>query len=412
MSVPLFNLMAELVQQLESIRAATGAPALGALIGDSRGVKAQAVVGVREAGKPERARLDDPFHIGSCTKAMTAMLAARLIEQGKLRWEHTIEEAFPDLKARVHPDYHPVTLRQLLQHRSGLPEDRAPNPGLFLKIRGLQGDLRQQRLKATGWILEQPPASEPNTRFAYSNFGYLVAGAMLEQATGRSWEELMRAHLFKSLKMRMAGFGAPQRFAGHSGDPPKPIFYDNPPALGPAGTVHCSLHDWAAFARLHLQGARGQKTMLLRPESFAELHADPHQQGYSMGWIVSQKPPRTLSHAGSNTFWFAVVVIEPDADRFYLVATNWGHPKATEACERGLQAARSLGISFNQPSRCRKIIGSPLTISRLVNKAAPTPTSPRARGRCPTCQSAPSRRRSPPATRARSGSSSPRRSAS
>lgn len=338
------NLMTELAQQLESIRVATGAPALGALVGDSRRIKAQTVVGVREAGKSERARLDDPFHIGSCTKAMTATLAARLIEQGKLRWEHTIAEAFPDLKARVHPDYHAVTLRQLLQHRSGLPEDRAPNPVLFLKIRGLQGDIRQQRLKATEWILEQPPASEPNTRFAYSNFGYLVAGVMLEQTTGRSWEELIRTHLFKPLGMRTAGFGAPRRIAGHSGDPPRPTFYDNPPALGPAGTVHCSLRDWAAFAQQHLQGTRGQKTRLLRPESFAELHTDPHQQGYSMGWIVSQKPTRILSHAGSNTFWFAVVVIDPDADRFYLVAANWGHPKAREACDRGLQAAKSLTV--------------------------------------------------------------------
>lgn len=332
----------KLSQRLESIRVETGAPALGALVGDSRRIIAQAVVGVRESGKPDKAQLTDAFHIGSCTKAMTATLAARLVEQGKLRWEHTIAEAFPDLKTRIRPDYHTVTLRQLLLHRSGLPEDRPPNPILFLKIRGLQGDIREQRLRAVEWILEQPPASDPNTRFAYSNFGYLVAGAMLEQLTGRSWETLMREYLFKPLGMRTAGFGAPQRFAGHSGDPPQPTFYDNPPALGPAGTVHCSLHDWANFARLHLQGARGQKTRLLRPESFAQLHTDLHQQGYSMGWIVSQSPPRVLSHAGSNTFWFAVAVIEPDADRFYLVATNWGHPKAREACDKALQAAKGL----------------------------------------------------------------------
>lgn len=333
-----------LASLLESIRAETGAPAIGALVGDSRRIRAQAVVGVCEAGKTDNARPDDPFHIGSCTKAMTATLAARLIEQRKLNWEYTVAEAFAEIKERIHSDYHAVALRQLLLHRSGLPNDHSPNPMLFLKIRGLQGDIRQQRLKAVEWILEQPPASEPNTRFAYSNFGYLVAGAMLEQATERSWETLMREHLFKTLGMRTAGFGAPQRFAGHSGDPPKPTFYDNPPALGPAGTVHCSLRDWASFARLHLQGARGKKTRFLRPESFAQLHADPHQQGYSMGWIVAQSPSRVLSHAGSNTFWFAVAMIEPDADRFYLVATNWGHPKAREVCDQALRAAKALKV--------------------------------------------------------------------
>lgn len=325
---------------LESIRAETGAPAVGALVGDVRGIRAQAVVGVREAGKPDKARLDDPFHIGSCTKAMTATLAARLVEQNKLRWELTIAEAFINLKERIHKDYHAVTLRQLLLHRSGLPGDRAPNPILFLKIRGLQGEIRQQRLQAVEWILEQPPAAAPGTQFAYSNFGYLVAGAMLEGATGRSWEQLMQEYHFKPLRMRTAGFGAPKRFAGHSGNPPKPTFYDNPPALGPAGTVHCSLRDWAAFVRLHLQAAQGAKTPFLRPESVAELHADPYRQGYAMGWAIPQSGG--LTHAGSNTFWFAVATVEPRANRFYLVATNWGHPKAQEACATALQKLREL----------------------------------------------------------------------
>ncbi|GIV09211.1 MAG: serine hydrolase [Fimbriimonadales bacterium] len=329
-----------LTSLLEPIRAATGAPALGALVGDAQGIRAQAVVGVREAGKTDKARFDDPFHIGSCTKAMTATLAARLVEQNRVHWELTVAEAFPSLKERIHKDYHAVTLRQLLIHRGGLPEARTPNPILFLKIRGLQGEMRLQRQQAVVWVLEQPPVAAPGTQFAYSNFGYLVAGAMLESASGRSWEQLMREHLFKPLKMRTAGFGVPKRFAGHTGNPPKPTFYDNPPALGPAGTVHCSLRDWAGFVRLHLQAALRIKTPFLRPESIAELHADPYQQGYAMGWAIPQSGG--LAHAGSNTFWFAVATVEPRASRFYLVATNWGHPKAQDACGTALQKLREL----------------------------------------------------------------------
>jgi CubicO group peptidase (beta-lactamase class C family) len=329
-----------LTSLLELIRAETNTPALGALVGDARGIRAQAVVGIREAGKTDQARLDDPFHIGSCTKAMTATLAARLVEQNQMRWELTVAEAFPNLKEHIHRDYQGVTLRHLLLHRSGLPEDRTPNPILFLKIRGLQGDIRQQRQQAVAWVLEQPPAAAPGTQFAYSNFGYLIAGAMLESATGRSWEQLMRDHLFKPLKMRTAGFGVPRHFAGHTGNPPKPTFYDNPPVLGPAGTVHCSLRDWAAFVRVHLQSALGIKTPFLRPESVAELHTDPHQQGYAMGWAIPQSG--VLTHAGSNTLWFAVATVEPRANRFYLVATNWGHPKAQEACRMAIQKLHEL----------------------------------------------------------------------
>jgi len=321
-----------LKEQLESIRAETGVPALGALVGDSRGVRAFASVGVRRAGTEDPIRPDDPFHIGSCTKAMTATVAARLVEQGKLRWETTLAEAFPQLKQAIHSDYHTVTLRQLLYHRAGLPEDRTPDPALFLRLRSLEGEMRRQRLEATKWVLERTPAATPDTHFAYSNFGYMVAGAMLEQVAQRSWEQLLQEHLFKPLRMRAAGFGPPKQVAGHNGKPPQPRQFDNPPVLGPAGRVHCSLRDWAAFARLHLRGARGEKTTLLRPESFAALHADPYRQGYAMGWGVRQMDTkRILLHAGSNTLWFAVMQLEPERDRFYLCAANWGHADATNA---------------------------------------------------------------------------------
>jgi len=321
-----------LKEQLESIRAELGVPALGALVGDSRGVRAFASVGVRRAGTEDPIRPDDPFHIGSCTKAMTATVAARLVEQGKLRWETTLAEAFPQLKQAIHSDYHTVTLRQLLYHRAGLPEDRTPDPALFLRLRSLEGEMRRQRLEATKWMLERTPAATPDTHFAYSNFGYMVAGAMLEQVAQRSWEQLLQEHLFKPLRMRAAGFGPPKQVAGHNGKPPQPRQFDNPPVLGHAGRVHCSLRDWAAFARLHLRGARGEKTTLLRPESFAALHADPYRQGYAMGWGVRQMDTkRILLHAGSNTLWFAVMQLEPERDRFYLCAANWGHADATNA---------------------------------------------------------------------------------
>jgi CubicO group peptidase (beta-lactamase class C family) len=318
-------------ERLDTIRAESGIPALAALVGDSRGVRDSAWVGVRRAGTRENIQPDDPFHIGSCTKAMTATLAARLVEQGKIRWETTIAEALPPLKQAIHRDYHAVTLSQLLYHRAGLAEDRTPDPLLFLRLRSLKGDLPQQRLEAAKWVLKKEPAYAPGTQFAYSNFGYMVAGAMLEQAAQRSWEQLMREHLFEPLRMRTAGFGPPKRIAGHSDKPPQPQIDDNPPVLGPAGTVHCSLRDWAAFVRLHLRGARGEKTSLLRAESFRTLHADPYHQGYAMGWAIRQTgTERQLLHAGSNTLWFAAVLVATEQDRFYLCAANWGHSDAAE----------------------------------------------------------------------------------
>jgi CubicO group peptidase (beta-lactamase class C family) len=66
--------------------------------------------GVRQAGDTERVALTDRFHLGSCTKSMTATMIARLVEAGKLSWELALEEALPDLAPAFHRRYRTVTL--------------------------------------------------------------------------------------------------------------------------------------------------------------------------------------------------------------------------------------------------------------------------------------------------------------
>src|SRR3954467_10099541 len=81
---------------------------------------AQGAAGVRKRGTAERITLDDRFHLGSCTKAMTATLVAMLVEEGKLNWTTTLGELFADMVKPMHPAWEKVTLRQVLAHRAGL----------------------------------------------------------------------------------------------------------------------------------------------------------------------------------------------------------------------------------------------------------------------------------------------------
>src|SRR5216683_6748621 len=81
---------------------------------------AQGVAGVRKRGTAERITLNDRFHLGSCTKAMTATLVAMLVEEGKLNWTTTLGELFADTVKPMHPAWEKVTLRQVLEHRAGL----------------------------------------------------------------------------------------------------------------------------------------------------------------------------------------------------------------------------------------------------------------------------------------------------
>jgi D-alanyl-D-alanine carboxypeptidase len=326
---------------LESIRVQHGVPALAAAFVRSADLIALGAVGTREINGAERVQLNDRFHIGSCTKSMTATLIALLIEQGRLSWETTIAEIFPDLLGKIRPEYHKLTPLHFLSHRAGLPGQQKGQDAyeqLHEQMWGLKGSLVEQRRAAVEIVLSQPPVAEAGKLFNYSNHGFIIASAMAEQVTGQAWEDLMQEMLFKPLGMETVGFGAPGTASivdqprGHT-DSCAPVapgsrspVADNPPVYGPAGTVHSSMSDWARYISLHLRGARGEEGLLLKPESFERLHKDPFGHNYyALGWVLAERGwahGPTLSHGGSNGYWFAVVWIAPRRNAAFLAATN------------------------------------------------------------------------------------------
>ena len=309
-------------------------------------------VGVRRAGGKEPVGIDDRFHIGSCTKSMTATLCALLVQQGKLKWDSTIGEIFADQREKIHADFHAVTLEQLLTHRSGLPDDTTPDWTIWPRVRLLSGPIIEQRRKLIELVLAQKPSAAPGTKHQYSNYGYTIAGAMCERASGKSWEDLMRDELFTPLGMTTAGFGPPGNAEavdqpwGHSASifgqkaiPPGPLA-DNPAVIGPAGIVHCSLGDWAKYAAFHLRGARGEEPRL-PAEVFKKLHTplSGDEENYAFGWIATDRGwagGKALTHGGSNTMWFAVIWLAPQRDTAYMAATNMGSNTAFTACDAAI----------------------------------------------------------------------------
>src|SRR5438477_2810764 len=98
-------------------------PGMAAAVVQSGEIVAVGVAGVRTRGKGDKIAAADKFHIGSDTKAMTAMLCGILVDEGKLKWGQTLGETFPELKKSMHAQYQAVTLEQLLTHRGGAPAD-------------------------------------------------------------------------------------------------------------------------------------------------------------------------------------------------------------------------------------------------------------------------------------------------
>lgn len=334
--------------RLATARETHEVPAIAAVVVREGNVVARGVDGVRRAGDETPATIDDLWHLGSCTKAMTAALTATFVDEGVIAWETTLEEALPDLRDSMHADFRHVTIRQLLAHRAGIPSDLGFD-GLWGRLWNHKGTPQEQRWLLTTEVLARKPEHTPGTAFLYANAGYSVVGSILERRTGKPWETLIRERLAEPLGMTAFGFGAPgvrgkaDQPRGHE-DRGKPVEpgpgSDNPPAIGPGGTCHASLDSWAKFIAMQVSGVRGESDFLT-PDSFVALSTPAPGEDYALGWGVTTRPwargeggtGRVLTHAGSNTMWFAVAWLAPEKDLAILVVCNRGGDRAAQACD-------------------------------------------------------------------------------
>jgi CubicO group peptidase (beta-lactamase class C family) len=177
----------------------------------------------------------------------------------------------------------------------------------------------------------------------------------LEKLSGKVWEDLMRDRIFVPLGITSGGFGAPgdgkavDQPRGHRGGVPVTpgASADNPAAIGPAGTVHMRIGDWAKFVAAHANGERAEKPTLLKKETYATLHAPwrekgDEREGYAGGWTITKRAwakgagkddwGRVFTHAGSNTMWYCVTWVAPERDFAVVVACNQGGDSA-KACD-------------------------------------------------------------------------------
>ena len=325
-------------------------PAMTAAVVNANGLVKSQCFGNRKRGTSDKIALSDRFPIGSCTKSMTATLAAVLVDAGKIDWDTTIGDVWPNAtNDDIHPSLRAVTLDDLLSHQSGLPGDisdiSGPAWASFFEEKQSPVLERRRMLKL---VLSKAP-SQPQGKFSYSNLGYAIVAAMLETRARESFESLMKKHVFDPLEMRSADFRSmqsakqlqPPLLWGHalSGEPvdPRTVGAENPTVYASCGTVHLSIEDYAKYARWHLVG---KSAPLLRSQStFDHLHeprVDYSIPGakYASGWICLETGlGPAINHAGSNTNTYALIWVLPESDFAAVVCTNTGQPQAFPACD-------------------------------------------------------------------------------
>jgi CubicO group peptidase (beta-lactamase class C family) len=357
-AIALASVISFSAKDLEQIRAKYNVPALGAAMLQN-GTSEVFITGERKFKSSVQAQSQDQFHLGSCTKAMTATLTAVLVERGLIRWDQTLAASFPELSNTIHAKYKTVTLEMLSSHRSGITGDLQSfqNGLLWKKLWEPQLNAQQGRKLTAQVVLAAAPSSEPGTHYEYSNINYMLLGLVLEKASRKDWQALMKEELFSPLGMTSCGFGPqanplaspPDQPWPHleSKDGPVPVTpdsqADNPSALGPAGTVHCSMQDWLKFAQLHIDGYNNHDTKIAKAKTLAHLYQAPVGQDYTYGgWIKADRAwagGASLSHAGSNTMNYANIWLAPKKFAAIIAVTNMGGDtgfKATDAAVSGL----------------------------------------------------------------------------
>jgi CubicO group peptidase (beta-lactamase class C family) len=341
----------DLADDLESFRTDYNLPALSAAVILDGKLHAAGVVGVRKYGEAVKAEINDPFHIGSCTKAMTGSLVCLLVQQGKLKWDTTLAEFFPDLKESMHPDFRDVTLVHLLSHQAGMyafTRDKGPLTGTQIEeIYSLKSP-RLQRRKGAEILLTYPPLHKPGSKFLYSNIGFSLVGAITEEVMDEEWEHLIKRLLFDPLGMKTAGQGAmgtpdkidvpwQHRIKSDQIIPVNPGPHsDNPPVLGPGGRVHCSILDWSKYIQCFLKAYRSEPG-LIDGKHLQHLRELPFGGTYALGWSTYERSwgeGKVFSHGGSNTMNYAVAWIAPKKNFAVITATNIMGDKTPEGCDK------------------------------------------------------------------------------
>jgi CubicO group peptidase (beta-lactamase class C family) len=303
--------------------------------------------GVAEVGKPARATEHTRFAIGSTTKAMTTAALAMLVDEGKLRWDDKVIDHIPDL--RLYDPYatRELTVRDLLTHRTGLP-----NTDILWSVRENQYSISEMMRR----LRYVRPNSSFRSTWTYQNVVYSIGGLLVERLSGTSWENFLRTRIFAPLGMRETEalvsdiVGKSDVAVPHDlvNDTVKAVPIRSTDAVAPAGSVYSSVSDMSKWMRFMLDSGRVGTQRLIKPATFQEIVApqirapsgqypalelaQPHFFSYALGWFVQDYHGETVwMHTGSIDGMVAIIGLLPERNVGVFVLGNLDHAEVRHA---------------------------------------------------------------------------------
>jgi CubicO group peptidase (beta-lactamase class C family) len=298
------------------------------LVASKDKVLALDAVGYADIAARKPMRTDCLFWIASMTKPMTAAAAMMLVDEGKVRLDDPVEKYLPEFRGQMvaverddnhmllRRPAHPITVREVLSHTSGLPF--MPRPA-----RGKVDTLTVREIAISSAM--GPLTFEPGSKYEYSNAGIDTAGRIIEAVSGMPYEQFMQKRLFDPLGMKDTTFWPSREQldrlarcyrpgAGGKGLQETPIGYlsyplpDRRRGPSPGGGLFSTAADVAAFGRMILAGGTFEGKRLLSESAVRQmtstqtgnlLDKDRGQRGYGLGWSTTRKADGAAAAAGA-----------------------------------------------------------------------------------------------------------------
>jgi D-alanyl-D-alanine carboxypeptidase len=288
---------------------------------------------VGASGTPERGGADPvdtsaSFRIASITKVFVAVVVLQLVQEGRLRLDDPVARYLPD------PAFEGVTIHELLDHTSGLP-DYSQSAGLGKELLAHR-DRRWSTAEVLGLVAHDKRQFAPGTGYQYSNTDYVVLGEVIRVATGADWAQQVRRRVLDPLHLTHTFIpGAepthvpvvPAYFDADNDGNEENVETGGPwPALetseGPAGAIVSTAPDLLVFGDALFRGS------LLQPATLKEMVADgpfhPRNSNYGLGLEVLRPDYRTTiwGHGGYLPGFRSVLWYVPSRDVVIVVLAN------------------------------------------------------------------------------------------
>lgn len=351
---------ADLEEYLQKLTAAGNPPGLSLVVVKDGQVVYDKAFGLADGPAGIAATPATVYHWWSTTKMFTATAVFQLAEAGKLDLDDAVVDHLPFFQVEYpSSDSKPVTIRHLLNHSSGLP-DNVPAVVGWMHFEG------QPAFDQTTLVKQHLPEYaklqfEPGTQSRYTNVGYMVLGAVIEAASGETYENYIRAHILQPLGMDQSDFFYTESMAANAAAGMHPLldiqsaflpFYyhgclrnlvrevedgqmwtnrlladSNPPTglIGPA-------HDLARFVAAHMGGGELEGRQILTPASMEQMmrdscvvasggQVDTDVQG--LCWeICTQGTELCLEHGGGGPGFGSAIRLYPGRSLGIVLTAN------------------------------------------------------------------------------------------